>query len=113
MTTRSQSGEGVTELGHRLILSLFPGIGLLDMAFEEAVGNGVPLPMGRALAQAVIDAYTSPVVLQRDLVGQVTPARICACGCGRQVTGKARYYDFSCRKRAQRKRDATRSGHRV
>lgn len=55
---------------------------------KKAVGNGVPLPMGRALAQAVIDAYTSPVVLQRDLAGQVTPARICACGCGRQVTGR-------------------------
>ncbi len=60
-----------------LILSLFPGIGLLDRAFElegfcvvrgrdftedmpfrkdaklKAVANGVPLPMGRAIARAV------------------------------------------------------------
>ena len=65
-----------------LVLSLFPGIGLLDMAFEaegfcvvrgpdllwggwldgapfivaakiKAVGNGVPLSMGRAVARAV------------------------------------------------------------
>lgn len=72
---------------------------------KRAVGNGVPLPMGRALAQAVIDAYSNPVVLQRDLAGGVTPAGRCACGCGREVSGKALYYDFSCRKRAQRKRD--------
>lgn len=44
-----------------LVLSLFPGIGLLDMAFEEAakcqaIGNGVPLAMGRAIAAAVIEA---------------------------------------------------------
>jgi len=60
-----------------LVLSLFPGIGLLDMAFEQegfcivrgpedmpfrkdaklkAVANGVPLPMGRAIARAVTRA---------------------------------------------------------
>lgn len=72
---------------------------------KKAVGNGVPLPMGRALAKAVIEAYQKPVVLQCDFAGKVTPAKICACGCGRQVTGKARYFDYSCRKRAQRKRD--------
>jgi DNA (cytosine-5)-methyltransferase 1 len=76
---------------------------------KKAVGNGVPLPMGRALAQAVIDAYNNPVVLQRDLAGQVTPTNVCLCGCGRRVTGRKKYYDYSCRKRAQRKRDASRS----
>lgn len=58
----SPRGEGVTQL----VLSLFPGIGLLDMAFEaegycvvrgpdkiRAVGNGVPLPLGRAVARAI------------------------------------------------------------
>lgn len=65
----------------QLVLSLFPGVGLLDMAFEEegfcvvrgpdllwggapfttaakckAIGNGVPLPMGRAVARAVREA---------------------------------------------------------
>ena len=63
-----------------LVLSLFPGIGLLDRAFEEfcrlqglpvdfladapfssegkyrMVGNGVPLPMGRTVARAVRQA---------------------------------------------------------
>jgi len=74
---------------------------------KRAVGNGVPLPMGRALAAAVIDAYSKPVILQCDLAGGVTPARVCACGCGRPVKGKASYYDYSCRKRAQRKRDSS------
>lgn len=72
---------------------------------KKAVGNGVPLQLGRALAQAVLEVYGSPVVLQCDFTGGVTPTKVCACGCGRQVTGKATYYDYSCRKRAQRKRD--------
>jgi len=71
----------------------------------KAVGNGVPLNMGRVLAQAVLEAYSRPVVLQCDLTGMVTLVNVCACGCGRRVTGKAHYYDYSCRKRAQRKRD--------
>lgn len=78
---------------------------------KRAVGNGVPLQLGRALAQAVLDAYSRPVILQRDLAGQVTPAKVCACGCGRQVTGSGKYATDEngnsdpCRKRAQRKRD--------
>lgn len=83
--------------------------GFLVSEKKRAVGNGVPLPLGRALAQAVCNAYSQPLILQCDLAGGVTPAAVCACGCGRRVTGKQEYYDFSCRKRAQRKRDRTRS----
>jgi len=73
---------------------------------KKAVGNGVPLPMGLALAQAVIDAYAGQVTLQMTLDGHVTRPDVCKCGCGRRVTGeKQEYYDYSCRKRAQRKRD--------
>ena len=68
----------------------------------RAVGNGVPLPMGRAIARAVTVAY-SGVTHQAK--------RRCACGCGRWVTGKKTYYDYACRKRAQRKRDQTRGNH--
>jgi DNA (cytosine-5)-methyltransferase 1 len=71
----------------------------------RAVGNGVPLPMGRALVAALIEAYSQPATVQLTLDGSIEPARRCACGCGREVTGKAEYYDYSCRKRAQRKRD--------
>ncbi len=71
----------------------------------KAVGNGVPLNMGRMLARAVLEAYSRPVIIQRDLTGRVTAAKTCQCGCGRQVTGKRLYYDYRCRKHAQRKRD--------
>lgn len=59
----------------------------------------------RVLAQAILDAYSRPVILQRDLAGAVTPVNVCRCGCGRQVTGKAKYDSPTCRKRAQRERD--------
>lgn len=74
----------------------------------KAVGNGVPLEMGRALAAAICDAYSQPISLQLSFGGLAVRFGVCACGCGRPVTGKARYYDFSCRKRAerQRKRDS-------
>lgn len=62
---------------------------------KRAIGNGVPLQMGRELVQTVTEAYSQPVTSQA----------ICKCGCGRPVTGKKQYYDYACRKRAQRKRD--------
>jgi DNA (cytosine-5)-methyltransferase 1 len=78
---------------------------------KKAVGNGVPLQMGRVLAQAVIEAYQKPVELQLDFFGRVTVVKSCKCGCGREVTGKAKYYDYSCRKRAQRNRGKAQVGH--
>lgn len=75
----------------------------------KAVGNGVPLNMGRALARAVLEAYKQRVITQMTLTGSLIQPRTCSCGCGRRVTGKAHYYDYSCRKRAQRKRDASSS----
>jgi DNA (cytosine-5)-methyltransferase 1 len=73
---------------------------------KRAVGNGVPMSMGRELAKAVMEAYyNAPLELQLDFAGQVILVGVCRCGCGRRVTGKARYYDYSCRKRAQRNRD--------
>jgi DNA (cytosine-5)-methyltransferase 1 len=60
----------------------------------QAVGNGVPIQMGRALAAAV-----------RDRVPWWT-AKLCACGCGRPVSGRQLLALASCRKREQRRRDA-------
>ena len=80
---------------------------------KRAIGNGVPLPMGRALASAVTAAYsvTSPDT-QTDIFGVTWPGhRLCPCGCGRPVTGRATYAadengnTAACRKRAQRRRD--------
>lgn len=58
----------------------------------SAVGNGVPVPMARLLARAVIlrrDAGTFP---------------ICLCGCGRPLAGKQKSAGAACRKRLERKR---------
>jgi DNA (cytosine-5)-methyltransferase 1 len=54
----------------------------------RAVGNGVPLRIGRALAAAVIDRAG---LRESD----------CLCGCGREVSGKQLTATASCRKRKQ------------
>lgn len=58
----------------------------------SALGNGVPIGMGRAIARA-IKAH-----------GCDTTATACACGCGREVTGKAKSATPACRKRLERRR---------
>lgn len=82
----------------------------LSIQKKRAVGNGVPLEMGLALAQAVIDVYAGPVPVQLDFWDQPHKPNACDCGCGRTVTGKADYYDYSCRKRAQRRREKIKNG---
>lgn len=59
-----------------------------------AVGNGVPVPMGRVLAEAVRRAVPWHTV------------RLCACGCGRAVSPRQIAATSGCRKRMQRRRDA-------
>lgn len=76
-----------------------PGFDLTGFTVAEkyrAVGNGVPYPMALALAQAIA---------ARDR--GVTPHRVCECGCGAFVTGRARLAGVACRKRTQRNRDAS------
>lgn len=81
-------------------------------AKKQAVGNGVPLCIGRALANAVCETFLgfsltlpSPVVYDEN-------TRRCACGCGRPVFGRAIYAKdghgstAKCRKRAQRRRES-------
>lgn len=72
---------------------------------KKAVGNGVPLSIGRALARAVADAFEPGSVTEDFPRGGHNWGRRCACGCGRPVTGRAAYHGPACRKRAQRKRD--------
>lgn len=61
----------------------------------KAVGNGVPLPMSRAVARAIKEALT-----------RTGPApRLCICGCARRVTGNQQAATAACRKRMQRRRD--------
>jgi DNA (cytosine-5)-methyltransferase 1 len=63
-----------------------------------AVGNGVALAVGRALAAAVLAAGP------RDAAGGD-----CVCGCGRRVTPPAIQATAACRKRMERRRKGLRS----
>lgn len=63
----------------------------------RAVGNGVPIPMAYAIAQG-IKAMRDPNGL-----------RLCACGCGRLVSDRAKTAGATCRKRLERQGHATTS----
>lgn len=71
---------------------------LTQSARFRAIGNGVPLTMGRVLARAVRDA--SPP----RCVGPNTPGD-CVCGCGRDAVDGGTHGSAACRKRMQRRRD--------
>lgn len=66
--------------------------GLTLAAKYRAVGNGVHVGVAQALAAAVL----CPVTVD---------ARLCACGCGRPVLGRAVAAGPACRKRLQRRRE--------
>lgn len=59
---------------------------------RRAVGNGVPLLLGRAVARAVLSMRPAGAV------------RVCGCGCGRVVTGRREYAGSACRMRMLRRR---------
>ena len=67
--------------------------GLSRGAAYRAVGNGVPVPMARVLAEAV-----------RARRGEMV--RLCLCACGRPVKAGRTLATPACRKRVQRERDA-------
>lgn len=58
----------------------------------RAVGNGVPLPMGRVMAIAI---------KTRVVTGSV---QVCVCDCGRPTTNNQRHATAACRKRMERRR---------
>lgn len=62
-----------------------------------AVGNGVPIPVARVIARAIVTARSkgSPARSQR----------LCACDCGCVVRGRQVSATSACRKRLQRKRE--------
>lgn len=66
-------------------------------AAYQAVGNGVPLEMGRVIARAVTAARPWHA------------AKLCACSCGREVTGKQILATVACRQRVSRRERAGRS----
>lgn len=78
---------------------------------KKLVGNGVPLSMGRVIANAVRDCTG---LNKCDLAAQVdvtdrssncdSPViqKYCSCGCGRPIFGRQKTYDATCRKRLSR-----------
>jgi DNA (cytosine-5)-methyltransferase 1 len=81
----------------------FPGMS--RSAKYKAVGNGVPIPMARIVARAVINS--SSISFGK---------RLCACGCGRIIPARKLSATPACRKRLERrrKRDASKiqdNGH--
>lgn len=60
----------------------------------KAVGNGVPVPMARVLARAILNRLSSQ-------------SRLCACGCGRLVYGRQVMALAACRKRMERRRNVS------
>lgn len=66
--------------------------GLSRTAKIRAVGNGVPVPMARMVAEAVAARHVT------------TGQRACLCACGREVTGGQRMATAACRKRMERAR---------
>ncbi len=79
--------------------------GFTREAAVRAVGNGVPIVMGRVLARAVLVAYGHDCAAGR--VTDWAAAKsllVCCCGCGRLLTGRQRYASPRCRKRAERAR---------
>lgn len=67
-----------------------PGLSLA--AKYLAVGNGVPIPMARVVAIAVLRRRVTP------------GCRLCVCECGRPVSGQATHATAGCRKRMERRR---------
>lgn len=65
----------------------------------RAVGNGVPLALGRAVAFGVVNSI--PVDLRQ--------VALCGCGCGEFLKGRQTYFSKNCSKRAERNRKSDRA----
>ena len=80
--------------------NLFGNFALTGASVTEILKKYPCLPPKVILALAVV------TMLERT----VTPFRLCQCGCGAPVHGKARLDSPACRKRVQRQRDAKKAG---
>lgn len=74
---------------------------LNKIAKYRAVGNGVHLAVANEVARAINEVLSSddPVTIHN--------TRLCACGCGRFLSGKQITANPTCRKRISRKRDGS------
>lgn len=95
--------DGISWKKKAELMGLPKGWDVPAMRREElgrAIGNGVPIPMGRFLAEACAAAFG---VFGRPTVNLRTERR-CACPCQRPVGGKATYFETNCRKVAETRR---------
>ncbi len=72
-------------------------------AKKQAVANGVPLALGRYLADLILSEVYGQKPKRRP--GDHQERTRCSCNCGRIVYGHHKYASAACRKRAQRARD--------
>ena len=72
---------------------------------KKAVGNGVPLVIGRVLAGAVAKVTRLNLIDKSHLIIEDNNNIYCKCGCMRVLRGNSnkKFYDSTCRKRASRK----------
>lgn len=76
--------------------------GMSVAAKYRAVGNGVPIFMAAAIARAIRESATAANVRT------LTDSRLCACNCGRILTGRQKSATAACRKRIQKSRQSPR-----
>lgn len=72
---------------------------LTQSARYKVVGNAVSLHVSRTIAATIKSALASPIYMK-----DVT---LCACGCGRQLTGRQKTATTACRKRLSVRRRIT------
>lgn len=78
----------------------------LDLAFltlsakKQVIANAVPLQIGSYVAGLISNAVYGAKI---DVANQQN-IKLCACGCGRQVLGRAKTNNAACRKRLSRQK---------
>lgn len=69
-------------------------------AKKQAIANGVPLQLGNYVAGLIRNQYYGAKPLKND--DKKEGIKLCLCGCGRRVLGRAKTSSDSCRKRYSR-----------
>ena len=78
----------------------------MNTIFDEAATAGLTVTELQRKFPALSPRILVTLAVALMLGRTVTPFRLCACGCGESVHGKARLATAACRKRVQRERDA-------
>lgn len=79
--------------------------GMTHAGAVAAVGNGVPLVLGRAIARCLLSAYGHSTSADKVTdYSDVASLIRCACGCGRILQGRRKTATAACRQRLHRQR---------